>query len=116
MNSFMLEQARRYSTGHTQLIVSALRGFLLQSQTIATDLAQYVPAPARRQLAGWPTPHQGAHLLRPSLATRLLRTGASLAQIGELLGHCTLDTPRIYAKVDERTLGTLALPWPGGEG
>jgi site-specific recombinase XerD len=61
-------------------------------------------------------PHQGAHLLRPSLATRLLRTGASLAQIGELLGHCTLDTPRIYAKVDERTLGTLALPWPGGEG
>ncbi len=53
----MLEQARRYSTGHTQLIASALRGFLrflLQSETIATDLAQYVPAPARRQLSGLP--------------------------------------------------------------
>ena len=245
MSGFMLEQARRYSTGHTQLIASALRGFLrflLQSETIATDLAQYVPAPARRQLSGLPKfmpvedvehllqsidqgrpqgrrdyaivlllarlglrakevaalrledvdwdagelvirgkgggverlplpwevgealsrylrdarpvcptrqvfvclraprrgfrngnavgtivrralvradlhpPHQGAHLLRHSLATRLLRNGASLIEIGELLRHRNLDTTRIYAKVDERTLGTLALPWPGGEG
>lgn len=61
-------------------------------------------------------PHPGAHLLRHSLVTRLLRTGASLAEIGELLRHRNLDTTRIYAKVDERTLGTLALPWPGGEG
>ena len=245
VTGFMLEQARRYSAAHTQLIASGLRGFLrflLQSGGIATDLAQYVPAPARRQLSGLPKfmpaedverllqsidqdhpqgrrdyaivlllarlglrarevaalrledvdwdagelairgkggridrlplpwdvgealgrylrdarptcstrqvfvclraprrgfrngsavgtivcralaradlhpPHRGAHLLRHSLATRLLRNGASLMEIGELLRHRNLDTTRIYAKVDERTLATLAPPWPGGEG
>jgi site-specific recombinase XerD len=50
------------------------------------------------------------------LATRLLRDGASLVEIGELLRHHNLDTTRIYAKVDEHTLGKLALPWPGGAG
>lgn len=243
VNRFMLEQARRYSAGHVQLLASALRGFLRflrQTGAIATDLAHCVPAPARRQLAGLPKfmpaedverllqtsnrdgpqgrrdyaillllarlglraqeiaslrledvdwdagelvihgkgggverlplpwevgealsrylravrpacstrqvfvclraprrgfrngnavgtivcralaradlhpSHRGAHLLRHSLATRLLRHGASLVEIGELLRHRNLDTTRIYAKVDERTLGALALPWPGG--
>jgi site-specific recombinase XerD len=70
----------------------------------------------RRALAraGLHPPHQGAHLLRHSLATRLLRNGASLVEIGELLRHRNLDTTRIYAKVDERALGKLAPPWPGG--
>ena len=241
---FMLEQAHRYSAGNTQRIASVLRTFLrflLQTGAIATDLAQYVPAPARRQLSGLPRfmpsedvecllqsidqdhpqgrrdyaivlllarlglrakevaslrledvdwdvgelvirskggrverlplpwdvgealsrylrdarptcairqvfvclraprrgfhngcavgtivrralaradlhpPHQGAHLLRHSLATRLLRNGASLVEIGELLRHRNLDTTRIYAKVDEPALRALALPWPGGE-
>jgi site-specific recombinase XerD len=243
VNAFMLEQARRYSAGSTQLIASALRGFLrflLQCGTLTIDLAQAVPAPARRQLAGLPKfmpaedverllasvdqtrpqgvrdeaillllarlglragevarlrledldwaagelvihgkrgrverlplpwdvgealgrylhearpacntrqvfvclraprrgfqagnavgtivrralaradlhpPHQGAHLLRHSLATRLLREGASLVEIGELLRHRDLDTTRIYAKVDEASLRRLAPPWPGG--
>ncbi|NEX20679.1 tyrosine-type recombinase/integrase [Thiorhodococcus mannitoliphagus] len=243
VNAFMLEQARRYGAGHTQLIASALRGFLrflLQYGILAIDLAQAVPAPARRQLAGLPKfmppedverllasvdqtrpqglrdeaillllarlglragevarlrlddldwearepvirgkcarverlplpwdvgealsrylrearpacitrqvfvclraprrgfqagnavgtivrralaradlhpPHQGAHLLRHSLPTRLLREGASLVEIGELLRHHNLDTTRIYAKVDEPSLRRLAPPWPGG--
>jgi len=244
VTGFMLEQARRYSAGHTQLIASGLRGFLrflLQSGRIGADLGRYVPTPPRRQLAGLPKfmpaedverllrcadrddphgrrdyailmllarlglragevaalrledldwdagelivrgkagraerlplpwevgeaisrylsearprcderqvflclraprrgfrngnavgtivrralvraglhpAHWGAHLLRHSLATRLLREGASLLEIGELLRHRGLDTTRIYAKVDARTLGTLALPWPGGK-
>jgi site-specific recombinase XerD len=243
INAFMLEQARRYSAAHTQLIASALRGFLrflLQCGILAIDLAQAVPAPARRQLAGLPKfmpaedverllasvdrtrpqglrdeaillllarlglragevarlslddldwdagelvirgkrgrldrlplpwdvgealgrylrearpacptrqvfvclraprrgfqagnavgtivrralaraglhpPHRGAHLLRHSLATRLLREGASLMEIGDLLRHQNLDTTRIYAKVDEPALRRLAPPWPGG--
>jgi site-specific recombinase XerD len=243
VNAFMLEQARRYSAGHTQVIASALRGFLrflLQCGTLSIDLAQAVPAPARRQLAGLPKfmpaedverllasvnqtcpqglrdeaillllarlglragevarlrlddldweagelvihgkrgrverlplpwdvgealsrylrearpacsirqvfvclraprrgfqagnavgtivrralaradlhpPHQGAHLLRHSLATRLLREGASLVEIGQLLRHQHIDTTRIYAKVDEPSLRRLAPPWPGG--
>lgn len=58
--------------------------------------------------------HHGAHLFRHSLATELLRCGATLSQIGQLLRHKSHDTTRIYAKVDIEALRTLSLPWPGG--
>jgi site-specific recombinase XerD len=58
--------------------------------------------------------HQGAHIFRHSLATELLRSGATLAEIGQLLRHKSHDTTRIYAKVDIEALRTLSLPWPGG--
>jgi len=58
--------------------------------------------------------HQGAHLFRHSLATELLRSGATLSEIGQLLRHESHDTTRIYAKVDIEALRTLSLPWPGG--
>jgi site-specific recombinase XerD len=44
----------------------------------------------------------------------MLRQGASLAQIGALLGHKSPETTKIYTKVDLDALRTLALPWPGG--
>lgn len=59
-------------------------------------------------------PHRGAHVLRHSLATRLLRGGASLTQIGQILRHQTLQSTEIYAKVDLVALRKLAQPWPGG--
>ena len=58
--------------------------------------------------------HKGAHLLRRSLATRMLRRGASLNQIGEVLRHQLAQTTEIYAKVDLLALRALAQPWPGG--
>ena len=58
--------------------------------------------------------HHGAHIFRHSLATELLRSGATLSEIGQLLGHERHDTTRIYAKVDLDRLRTLSLPWPGG--
>lgn len=58
---------------------------------------------------------KGSHLLRHSLATRMLRGGASLAEIGEILRHKRLNTTQIYAKVDLAALRALAEPWPGGE-
>ncbi len=58
--------------------------------------------------------HRGAHLFRHSLATRLLRAGASLTEIGQVLRHQKHDTTRIYAKVDLASLRSLAQPWPGG--
>lgn len=61
------------------------------------------------------SPRKGAHLFRHSLATEMLRQGASLAQIGELLRHQHPNTTTIYAKVDLAALRSLALPWPGGE-
>jgi site-specific recombinase XerD len=44
----------------------------------------------------------------------MLRQGASLGEIGELLGHHHPQTTKIYAKVDLQALRGLALPWPGG--
>jgi site-specific recombinase XerD len=58
--------------------------------------------------------HHGAHVLRHSLATELLRSGATLTQIGQVLRHQDHDTTRIYAKVDLASLRTLSLPWLGG--
>jgi integrase len=58
--------------------------------------------------------HQGAHIFRHSLASALLRSGATLSEIGQLLRHDSHDTTRIYAKVDIGALRTLSLPWPGG--
>jgi site-specific recombinase XerD len=57
---------------------------------------------------------KGAHLFRHSLATELLKAGATLSEIGQLLRHKSHDTTRIYAKVDINALRTLSLPWPGG--
>jgi site-specific recombinase XerD len=48
------------------------------------------------------------------LATELLRQGASLTEIGELLRHRSPQTTALYAKVDLAALRTLAMAWPGG--
>lgn len=71
----------------------------------------------RRALAraGVDSAFKGAHLLRHSLATRMLRGGASLSEIGEILRHRLPNTTEIYAKVDLAALRTIARPWPGGE-
>jgi site-specific recombinase XerD len=64
--------------------------------------------------AGIEAPTTGAHQFRHGLATDMLRHGASLSEIGELLGHRSPETTKIYTKVDLNALRTLALPWPGG--
>lgn len=56
----------------------------------------------------------GAHRLRHTAATRTLRAGADLAEVGELLRHRHLSTTAIYAKVDRERLRRLARPWPFG--
>ena len=57
-------------------------------------------------------PRVGAHRLRHTAATEMLRRGASLAEIGEVLRHREQKTTAIYAKVDHRSLRPLARPWP----
>jgi site-specific recombinase XerD len=59
---------------------------------------------------------KGAHLLRHSLATGMLRRGASMAEIGQILRHRSPNTTEIYAKVDLTNLRSLALSWPGKGG
>jgi site-specific recombinase XerD len=69
----------------------------------------------RRALAraGLNPAFKGAHLLRHSLATRMLRAGASMGEIGQILRHRLANTTEIYAKVDLTALRALAEPWPG---
>ncbi|MGC1451232.1 MAG: tyrosine-type recombinase/integrase [Candidatus Sulfotelmatobacter sp.] len=55
---------------------------------------------------------RGAHVLRHSLATTMLRSGASMNEIGEILRHRNPSTTEIYAKLDFEGLRTLAHPWP----
>ena len=64
--------------------------------------------------AGVKSARTGAHVFRHSLATEMLRRGASLDQIGQVLRHRDPDSTAIYAKVDLGALRELALRWPGG--
>lgn len=66
--------------------------------------------------AGVSAPMHGAHLLRHSLATDLLRRGASMADIGDVLRHQHPQTTEICAKVDLTRLRDLAPRWPSGGG
>ena len=55
----------------------------------------------------------GAHRLRHTAATAMLRAGASLAEVGQVLRHQRPETTAIYAKVDRRSLVAVVRPWPG---
>jgi site-specific recombinase XerD len=59
-------------------------------------------------------PSVGSHRLRHTAATGMLRAGASLAEIAQVLRHNQLETTALYAKVDRVALRPLARPWPGG--
>lgn len=64
--------------------------------------------------AGIDSRSKGAHQFRHALASEMLRRGASLPEIGQILDHRNPETTAIYAKVDLASLHTLALAWPGG--
>ena len=84
-----------------------IRGFL--SQCAISSIVRHA---LRR--AGIQAPTTGAHQFRHALAAQMLRHGASLTEIGEVLRHRSPQTTMIYTKVDLKALRALALPWPGG--
>ena len=57
----------------------------------------------------------GAHRLRLSAATEMLRSGSNLIEVGQVLRHRDRSTTAIYAKIDHRSLSEVVQPWPGGE-
>jgi site-specific recombinase XerD len=63
---------------------------------------------------GWPSTSMSTHLLRHTVASRMLRGGASLKDIADVLRHRSLDTTMIYATVDFNRLAAVITPWPGG--
>jgi len=98
----------RCSTRHVFLRTTApirgLRGPASIAYVVQQNLAR----------AGIQAPTNGAHQFRHALATEMLHHGASLAEIGDVLRHRSLETTRIYTSIDLDSLRTLALPWPGG--
>jgi site-specific recombinase XerD len=58
-------------------------------------------------------PYTRSHLLRHTMANRLLAGGSSLKEVADVLRHRSLNTTLIYAKLDSRKLVEVALPWPG---
>lgn len=78
-----------------------------------TSAAVTKAAQAAARRAGLPA--VTAHRLRHTVATRMVRAGVPLVEIGQVLRHNRLATTAIYAKVDRESLRCLARQWPGGE-
>lgn len=113
----------------TPRLCSALKAYLGSSRPVCKSVAVFVRhhAPVGKPLtslgicnvvlrlatqAGLRHRVHGAHVLRRSFASRLLNAGATLKQIADFLGHTSIDTTSLYAKVDLATLSRVALPWP----
>ena len=95
---------------------------LASTRVFLTDVAPVVPLSrvavkciVRRALnrAGVDSPHRGAHVLRHSAATDMLRHGVSLAGVGAVLRHRSPSMTAHYAKVDIALLSEVAQPWGG---
>jgi site-specific recombinase XerD len=100
-------QAGRWQVGHPLLFtrVPAPHNGLSPS-----GISQVVTSACRR--AG--IPRMGAHRLRHTAATEMLRSGGSLADVGQVLRHQSAATTAIYAKIDRTALSAVTQPWPGG--
>jgi len=67
----------------------------------------------RRAFSRAGLPWTGTHIIRNTVATRLLEAGASIKEIADVLRHRSIDTAKSYTKVDLSHLANVAMPWPG---
>ena len=100
-----LEHRPRVQDEHVFLRCVAPLGGLL-----SCSVSQIVRRNMRR--AGVIAPSYGAHILRHSAATEMLRRGVSLYDIGSVLRHRSADMSAYYAKVDMELLKQVVQPWP----
>lgn len=92
----------------SEVFVTVLAPFRALTRASVTHI---VRSALRR--TGIKAPINGAHVLRHSAATNMLRQGASLAGVGAVLRHRSPMTTTHYAKVDFGLLAEIAQPWPG---
>ena len=64
------------------------------------------------RVSGVPSPHRGSHAIRHAWATRAFAQGQSLKTVADLLGHRSIESTRIYTKVDFLQLRQVGLSWP----
>ena len=81
-----------------------------RDQPVGPDLVRKT---IRQAFARAGLPYTRSHLLRHTMANRLLAGGSSLKEVADVLRHRSLNTTLIYAKLDSRKLVEVALPWPG---
>lgn len=95
--------------------IATTRVFLTDTAPIRPIGRIAVKCLVRRALdrAGIKSTHRGAHVLRHSAATAMLRSGASLAGVGAVLRHRSPSVTALYAKVDIGLLSEIAQPWGG---
>jgi site-specific recombinase XerD len=102
-----LEQGRQpVSTEHLFIRSRAPSRPLSASHSVSNIVARAL------HRAGVVSPFRGAHVLRHSAATEMLRQGVSLQGIGAVLRHRSIETTAHYAKVDVALLRLVAQPWP----
>ena len=89
-----------------------LRRFAPHDQIIGPDLVRKT---IRQAYARAGLPYTRSHLLRHTMARRLLAGGSSLKEVADVLRHRSLNTTLVYAKLDSRNLRSVGLPWPGRE-
>lgn len=87
-----------------------VRNVAPRDQPVGPDL---IRKSIRQAYARAGLPYTRSHLLRHTMANRLLAGGSSLKEVADVLRHRSLNTTLIYAKLDSRNLAAVALPWPG---
>ena len=87
-----------------------VRNVAPRDQPVGPDL---IRKSIRQAYARAGLPYTRSHLLRHTLASRLLEGGSSLKEVADVLRHRSLNTTLVYAKLDSQNLGAVALPWPG---
>lgn len=84
------------------------------SRPFSADLlGKYISRLMRK--AGIQNRPSGAHLFRHSAATEMINKGAAMKEIADLLGHQSINTTKVYARLNLESLSKVALPWPGEE-
>ena len=97
----------RPKTGNSAVFV---RHVAPRDEPVGADLVRKT---IRQAYARAGLPYTRSHLLRHTMANRLLAGGSSLKEVADVLRHRSLNTTLIYAKLDSSKLIAVALPWPG---
>jgi integrase/recombinase XerC len=87
-----------------------VRNIAPRDQPVGPDL---IRKSIRQAYARAGLPYTRSHLLRHTMASRLLAGGSSLKEVADVLRHRSLNTTLSYAKLDSKNLAEVALPWPG---